>query len=394
MKSRILLSHVFFDILGGGEFLALNVARALRESGYDVTIFTCTPIDADNVKKIFNIDISDYKIVVRRIPIVDMIRKASLGRFVRLRRLMAYKKFFKDYLSEVSKDYDLTMDTQSNIVSPADITYIHFPAMVGFYEKKGKGIHWRLYNWAVRVYADRVKRDMISGRVLTNSAWTAAYIYKVHHIVADVVYPSVDIEYFSKVADNDKREKLVVTVSRFTVEKNLDKIVDVAAKLRDYTFVIMGATYEYSYIVLDAIEKKVREYNLDNVIVKTDIPRHEMLSYMRDARFYLHPEFTEHLGIAVVEGMAAGLVPIVYRDGGAWYDIVSRVDGSLGYGNINEVPKIIKYVESNGGLYEKLRKRSIEVSKMFTYENFKKNLLEKVEHVLWVKSIAASHSGA
>ncbi|RLB81449.1 MAG: hypothetical protein DRH17_09125 [Deltaproteobacteria bacterium] len=394
MKGRILLAHVFFDILGGGEFLALNVARALKESGYDVTIFTCTPVNASEVKKFFNIDISDFNIIVKRMTIVDIIKKVSRGRFSRLRRLMAYRRFFDVYMTKVGRDYDLVMETQSNIVSPADISYIHYPALVYLYEKKGSGIHWKLYNWAVKVYAAGFEKGIMSGRVLTNSSWTAAQIYKVHHIVADVVYPPVDIEYFSKVADNDKREKLVVTVSRFTVEKGLDKIVDVAAKLRDYTFVLMGATYEYSYKVLDAIEKKVREYKLDNVVVRTDVPRHGMLSYMRDARFYLHPEFTEHFGIAVVEAMAAGLVPLVYRDGGAWYDIVSRVDGLLGYSSINEVPKVIKYIESNGGLYEKLRKRSVEVSKLFTYENFKKNLLEKVEYVLQVKRIAASHTGA
>jgi len=394
MKGRILLAHVFFDILGGGEFLALNVARALKESGYDVTIFTCTPVNASEVKKFFNIDISDFNIIVKRMTIVDIIKKVSRGRFSRLRRLMAYRRFFDMYMTKVGRDYDLVMETQSNIVLPADISYIHYPALAYLYEKKGSGIHWKLYNWAVKVYVAGFEKGIMSGRVLTNSTWTAAQIYKVHHIVADVVYPPVDIEYFSKVADNDKREKLVVTVSRFTIEKGLDKIVDVAAKLRDYTFVLMGATYEYSYKVLDAIEKKVREYKLDNVVVRTDAPRHEMLSYMRDACFYLHPEFTEHFGIAVVEAMAAGLVPFVYRDGGAWYDIVSRVDELLGYSNINEVPKVIKYIESNGGLYEKLRKRSVEVSKLFTYENFKKNLLEKVEYVLWVKRIASANSGA
>ncbi|HIE54352.1 MAG TPA: glycosyltransferase [Chromatiaceae bacterium] len=317
MKGRILLAHVFFDIIGGGEFLALNAARALRESGFDVTIFTCTPIDAGVVKRMLGIDVSGFNVVVRRVPVVDVVKRVSRGRFTRLRRLMAYKKFFTEYMDEIGRGYDLVMETQSNIVSPADISYIHYPALIYFYEKKGSGLHWRLYNWAVKLYADSFKRDMIPGRVLTNSTWTAAQIYRVHHIIADVVYPPVDVEYFSKVSGNDKREKLVVTISRFVEGKKLDKIVDVAAKLKDYVFILIGSTYEYSHRVLTKIERKVREYHLDNVVIETDLPRTKMLEYLREARFYLHPPYAEHFGIAIVEAMAAGLVPLVYRDGGA-----------------------------------------------------------------------------
>ena len=394
MKGRILLAHVFFDIIGGGEFLALNAARALRESGFDVTIFTCTPIDADKVKKMLGIDVSGFNVVVRRVPVVDVVKRVSRGRFTRLRRLMAYKKFFTEYMDEIGRGYDLVMETQSNIISPADISYIHYPALIYFYEKKGRGLCWRLYNWAVKLYADRLKRDIIPGRVLTNSTWTAAQIYRVHHIIADVVYPPVDVEYFGRVAGSDGREKLVVTVSRFTEEKRLDRIVDVAARLRDYTFVLIGSACEHSRRVLDEIERRVREHRLDNVVVETNLPRTRMLEYLRDARFYLHPEFTEHFGIAVVEAMAAGLVPLVYRDGGAWYDVVSRVWDSLGYRAIEEVPEMIRRIDSDNSLYEKLRRRSMEVSGMFSYGSFKRSLIGKVEYVLKVKRIASSHRGS
>jgi len=115
--------------------------------------------------------------------------------------------------------------------------------------------------------------------------------------------------------------------------------------------------------------------------------RKELRELLGEAMFYLHPEYTEHFGIAVVEAMSAGLVPIVYRDGGAWYDVVSQVSNILGYNNIEEVPRIIKTIEKNRELYIKLRERAIEVSKIFTYENFKKSLIEKVHYVLNVKRL-------
>lgn len=377
--------------------MALNAAKALKESGHDVTIFTCTPINADEVKRMFNVDVSGFDVVVRRFPIVGMIERFSRGRLSVLRRLMGYKRyfrFFSEYVDEVGKDCELVVDTQSIIISPADISYIHYPALTYLYEKKGTGIHRRLYDWAVKLYADRLMRGIIPGRALTNSSWTAAKIYKVHHIVADVVYPPVDVEYFSRVADNDRREKLVVTVSRFHVEKRLDMIVDVAARLRDYTFVLIGSAREFSYGVLDEIGRKVEEYRLDNVVVETNLPRSKVLEYLRDARFYLHPPYPEHFGIAVVEAMAAGLVPLVYRDGGAWHDVVSGVWGMLGYEAVEEVPKMIRHIDSDSGLRGELRRRSVEVSKMFSYENFKRSLIDKVGYMMKVKRFASGYRGS
>jgi hypothetical protein len=84
--------------------------------------------------------------------------------------------------------------------------------------------------------------------------------------------------------------------------------------------------------------------------------------------------------------MATGCVPIVYKDGGAWYDIVSKITDFLGYTDITEIPNIIKKVEEDKELYIKLKKICIEFSKRFSYENFKKALLSEIEKVIGVTS--------
>jgi len=389
MKGRVLLVHVFFDVLGGAEFLALNAAKALREDGYSVTILSSTPLERATVLERFNIDVTEFNVAVKQPPVAYKLGSVMHGRLSRLRRLTVYKRFFTEYISKVSGDYDLVLETQSNIPSPTDISYIHYPAWTDFLKEKGKSPHWRLYDWIVKLYASTLKNEITPGRVLTNSSWTAAQIFKVHHIVADIVYPPVDVEYFSRVYSNENREKLIVTTSRFVAGKMLHKVVDVAAKLRDYTFVLIGSTTEHSQKILESIERKIKEQGLNNVIVETNLPRSRVLKYLETARFYLHPEFPEHFGISIVEAMAAGAVPIVYRDGGAWHDVVSRVSDVLGYGSIEEVPGIVKRLESSTD-YLELRRKSMEVSRMFTYENFKRNLLDKVEYVLRVKRLASS----
>lgn len=117
------------------------------------------------------------------------------------------------------------------------------------------------------------------------------------------------------------------------------------------------------------------------------LQREELRGMLRDAMFYLHPPYPEHFGISIVEAMSAGLIPIVYRDGGAWYDVVSKVSSMLGYSDIDSVPGIIKNLRITRS-FTLLKNKSIEVSSTFTYESFRKNLVEKINYMLRVKKLS------
>jgi glycosyltransferase involved in cell wall biosynthesis len=284
------------------------------------------------------------------------------------------------------REYDIVFDTQSNLPTPVDISYIHFPAVLELTGIKRRGVRWAVYNQLIKYLAGRFKTPR-SGRVLTNSTWTAHIVYTAHHVYPDILYPPVDIEYFNIVSQNDNREKLVVTVSRFTPEKKLDKIVKVAKMLPDHTFILVGSTGPGSEKIIESLNALKEQYRVYNVELKPNLPRRELRELMGEAMFYLHPEFSEHFGIAVVEAMSAGLVPIVHRDGGAWYDAVSKISDMLGYKDIEEAPRIIKTIEDNRDLYIRLREKAVEMSKQFNYGNFKKKLLEKVNYVLKIKKL-------
>jgi len=384
VSKRALIVHALFDILGGAEFLALNTARALMEAGFEVHILTATPIVPGRISGIFANNVLP-NIIIRRVKRVEFLSKIKPGRLARFRRILVVNSYW-GLLEEARKEYDLVIDTQSNLPTPVDMVYIHFPALIAYPKHELKGLLWKVYNWVVKVSARKYKIPR-SSRILTNSTWTAHMIYEVHGVIADVVYPPVDIEYFNVVAGNDRREKLVVIISRFTPEKGLEKILDVARRLPDYTFTLVGSTGPGSDKVLEALKARRNELGLSNIEFKPDFPRSELRELLGRAMFYLHPEFPEHFGISIVEAMSAGVVPIVYRDGGGWYDIVSRVSESLGYNSIVDVPKIIRALEENKELYIRLREKSIEVSKLFNYESFKKNLLEKTEYIMRIKKL-------
>jgi alpha-1,2-mannosyltransferase len=381
LTKRALIVHALFDVIGGGELLALRVAQALTEAGFEVEVLTSTPVSSEKLYNIFG-ELKLPRITVKRVREAEFLSEIMPGRLVRLRRLVVYRKYMS-VIDRARREYDLVFDTQSNVPMPADIVYIHYPAVLEITSIKRKGIQWRIYNYLVKQLAGKFR----PGRIFANSTWTANQVYKAYGIIADVLYPPVDVEYFSEVSYSGEREDIIVTVSRFTPEKELSKLLVLANELKDYRFIIAGTTGPGSERVLEELRAEKESRGLVNVEFKPNISRRELRELYSRAKFYLHPEFPEHFGIAVVEAMLAGLVPIVYRDGGAWYDVVSRVSELLGYSNIGEVPGIIRRLEQDKVIYSKLRERGIMLAKSFNYENFKKSLLEKVNYVLKVKKL-------
>ncbi len=383
-RNTVLIAHAFFDVLGGAEALALMAAKALKESGFDVTIATYTPPDTRRIKELFGVNTGDFRILTVNVRPSGYVRFLPRGRFSILRRLAKYRSFFEGFLSRVNADYDLVMETQSNIPSPADLSYIHLPYLTVLANSLQR--RKRIYYGLIKHYINSIRHQARSGRVLTNSTWTAAQVFKAYGVIAQVIYPPVDVEYFSKALSNECREKTVVRVCRFTREKRVERVVDAAARLRDYTFIIMGSAGKESMSVVRRVEEKVKELGLSNVDIKVNAPRKEVLECFKYAKYYLHPECAEYFGMSIVEAMAAGLVPIAFRDGGAWYDVVSRASDLLGYRRIEEVPRIVRRIDGERGLYERLREGSVSVSRMFSYSNFKESLLKEVNYVLRIKA--------
>jgi glycosyltransferase involved in cell wall biosynthesis len=386
VDGRVLIIHALFDVLGGGELFALRLAQALVEGGFDVEILTSTPLDHDKIRAIYG-NVKLPRVLVKRVKEAELLSKLMPGRLVRLRRLLIYRAY-ESIMKRARSEYDLVFDTQSNLPTPVDISYIHYPSYIHYLTPptKGGGVTWAIYNQLVKLVARSYKTPR-SGRILVNSSWTAHAVYKVHGVIPDVLYPPVDVEYFNTVANNPNRERAIVTISRFTPEKRLDVILDVARELPDYRFILVGSTGPGSERVISELKARIDELRLENVELKPNLLRDKLRELLGKAMFYLHPEFAEHFGIAVIEAMSAGVVPIVYRDGGVWYDVVSRVSDTLGYTSISEVPRIVKILEGDRDAYVKLREKAISISKLFNYENFKKNLLEKVDYALKIKRL-------
>jgi len=378
---RIAQVHLLFEEWGGGETLAVHMYNAMRELGHSVDLYT-TYIDPQ-VEPFLPKDIK-----VNYIKGVKCPREIMQGRFVRLRRLLNIKAVMGK-VKKMLNDYDLVIETQSNVPFTAHVSYIHFPALIDYNVQHSGALQWKLYDWAVaRLVKSVEKYPQKAGlpiMVLTNSTWTANYICKAYsRCDAEVLYPPIDYRFFHSYY-SDRRENTVVTVSRYSPEKHLEVIPRVASEVPEAEFYLIGTVSSYSGPVIEKIRAQAEAHKADNFHMVFNAKREQLAELLGKAKVYFHPPFPEHFGIAIAEAMSAGALPVVYRDGGGWTDIVAPFDRSLGYQDLGEAVAIIKTL-----LREDVRRESNRATLYagkFSYENFEVNLADHLKHAHFLKRL-------
>ncbi|MFP3319621.1 MAG: glycosyltransferase family 4 protein [Acidilobus sp.] len=369
---RIALVHVAFFVAGGAERLFLEIYRALKDLGHEVNLYT-----AYFDEKAWETATSGMSSIPKPTILGEPAVSRLLHKTQLLRALLAASQLERP-IRELRPRYDLVIETQSNVpLKWADASYVHFPlaGLLNFYDENHYRL--RLYERAYNALVVRVAGALADRArpVMTNSSWTAEYIKRTYgNDRVYVVHPPVNIEELSTLSY--ERGKIVLTISRIDLGKRVAEIPKIARLVPEAEFYLVGATGPSSGPALRAIEEASR--GLRNFHLETDVPRKRIIELMSQASVYLHPPFAEHFGFAIAEAAAAGLIPVVYRDGGGWTDIASRVDQGLGYTSVEEAAHIIRSLLNDAERLRALSAKAREVAKGFSYEKFKERLNEVI----------------
>jgi len=346
--------------------------RALRELGHEVDLYT-TRFD----ERAWQVLTSDIDNIQRPIVVgVPSIVK-FFGRTKTLRKLLVTSYLVR----RLRPHYDLVIETQSSVpLRWTDTTYVHFP-LVEILRSVGNQRRLRLHEKAYDSFIIWLMTSALvdtSRPMMANSTWTAKYIRKAYGSPrVYVVHPPVNVEELSSISDD--RSKVVLTVSRMDWGKKVIEIPNIARLVPEAEFYLVGATSPESGPILKVLKERAEE--LRNFHLETDVPRRRILELMSQASIYLHPPFAEHFGIAIAEAAAAGLVPVVYRDGGGWTDIASRIDKGLGYTSVEEAAHIIRWLLNDPRRLKEFSAKAREVAKGFSYERFKERPNEVIKEL-------------
>lgn len=332
--ANILVIHHNLNIIGGAERVALAIIEALTLSGHQVHVLTVSKTRWEELKEYFGrpININDKAIL----PI------SSTNFEVYQRMLVTLTRY---------GDYDLIINSYGDIFTYSHIVYMHYPSIFNVKKelmetmdhrtKLIKSLYLSPYYISQKMLTGTYIKRMI---VLTNSSFSAKAIKKIFNKKALIVPPPVDFElFFIKKSLSEKVNNLAVTVSRFNPIKKLETILYIAKTLPYIEFVIAGAVknkveMEYYKLLKEIILNKM----IRNVNLLPNPSAKQLVDLYHNASIYIHTMPQEHFGIAVVEAMAAGCVPIVHKLSGTWIDVIEY--GRFGYGfeNTSELITILK----------------------------------------------------
>lgn len=340
----------YLDSLSGGEKYILSAAECLSSS-HEVFIFWDPRFESEIKKRAFE----KFGINLNAVKFTNNIFNRDVSLFSRLLSSRTY-----DYIIFLS-DGSIPL-VLSNLI-------IHFQFPVEWVNAKS--------------FKTKIKFFSIKN-VICNSSFTKAYIDKKFGIKSMVLYPPT----FIGKAKVKRKEKVVLHVGRFgtsiegTNFKKQDAMIDVFKDmirrgLKDWRFVLVISFKKEDEDNLGKLKKKAQGLpikfieNPNNSALQTEYGRAQI--YWHATGFgedlIRHPERAEHFGIATVEAMGAGAVPVVINAGGQ-KEIVEDGKNGLLWNTLGELQEKTLQLIHDESLWQRFSTAAKERAKFFSERRF------------------------
>lgn len=339
----------YMDILGGGEKYLLTISQALKKEN-EIVLYS-SQFDQTIISKRFQIDLDGIQVKSD-----SLFRKTlSLNKLITLLKydLLFYMTDGSVFFSPVKKNYLI-------IQSP-----LHIPALT-------KITSLKLHNWKIICYS-KFMQEIIAQRISQK---------------AFILSPAIDVKVFN--CSHANKKNIILSVGRFFSfphNKNQSVLLDIfiqnyQKKFNDWKLVLIGATADSEGSKnVDQLKRLAKGYPVE-IIPNASFDT--LLNYYHASKIYWHaagygsdlnshPESAEHFGIVVLEAMAAGLVPIVFRGGGL-KDIVNDHLNGYQWSAVEELVDITNNLITDENLLLKTSRQSVKRANEFSLNRFYENL--------------------
>ncbi len=346
----------YLDTFGGGEKYMMTIAEVCCQAGYKVDVLLSNHLNSlgpellrKQLSERFNLDLSNVNFI-----------KAPIGKgsnlFNRLFFLKNYDSFF--YLTD-----------GSIFISTADKNILHIQTPLVGQPAKSIWGKIKLKFWNLIIY---------------NSQFTKANSDKNWPLSSEVVFPPVDIDKIKPL----QKKNYILSVGRFfgylkdkkheLMIKTFKKLVE-TKRIVGWSLNLVGSANSGDEPYLMQLKSLAKGLPIN---FYPNLSYDDLVKLYGQSSIYWHasgfgenePTKMEHFGIATVEAMAAGCVPVVIRKGGQ-IEIVGAGSGFL-WNDPGEFQEYTMKVISDKALREKIGKKAIEKTRLFSKKNFKEKILE------------------
>ncbi len=323
---KILLYHTLEDTLGGAELVLIHVMNHfLKNPQNTVTILGFQPPDLSRMEEFAKIPLPRDRILSLQPHLPAFFKKVPEGFF------QIKTAFLQRFAKTISSDFDVCFSTCGEVdFGRRGIQYIHMPVFAPYAVlNKYRILHDKSrlnrfpylstpYEFLVRLIAKNKAHNIENNLSLTNSRFMQGVIAECYKINAQIIYPSLFDPLALKPAQSTVRAFRIACVGRVCSDKNTLELMDLFSLIHMHLpaleLMVAGNATDKSYF--NAVKERAKELDIP-VVFKTDISRVEIEDVLKTSLFFINPKNYEHFGIATLESIAAGCLPIVHRSGGS-----------------------------------------------------------------------------
>lgn len=229
--------------------------------------------------------------------------------------------------------------------------------------------------------------------ILANSRFSARHVEQHWDRSAEVVYPPVA----GRPSDRPRRDR-IVSLGRFiaTDRKNLraqlkafPKFLEEAGQTWSLQMIGFCSDRREDRAFLEELRERARDLPVRFLV---NVGREEVFEALAGAKLFWHTaglgngvqvpaRYREHFGIATVEAMRVGCVPVV-PDCGGQPEIVRHGEDGFLCADLEDLVRFSIRVARDEGLRRSLSRRAVERSLRFAPENFESAIRECVRRLL------------
>ena len=345
---KIAIFHDFFGSIGGGERLALELAKGLKAD-----IIT-TEVNKKNLKRL------NYK----------GIKVISLGNCIQypgLKQIHASLKFYKCKFP----NYDLYILSGNWVIFAVknhqpNIYYMHTPVRMFYdsYKHFKKIASWKkiipFMIW-VKIHKYFLEKQLkYVNKIVTNSINVKKRIRKYHNRDSKVVYSAIKRYKFKEYGN------FWLSVNRIYPHKRIEAQIEVFKNIPDEKLVIVGGYMKGDHA--EEYYRRIFKILPKNIKYLGEVSQKKLEELYGTCKAFITTAMNEDLGITVLEAMSAGK-PVVAVNEGGYKETVNYKVGKLVDFDINKIINAVKEISKNPSKYKEncqIQAKKFNVNKFIT----------------------------
>ncbi len=374
MKEALVI-HPRFTLYGGGEVVGLHVCKVLQDLGYHVHL-ACDNFNPEEADK--HLGLGGVMKRCAHVPVLKEFKPFLIRRFLAYQRAIYGMRLLNSI--KIPENCEFVFSTQSMLYFKpnlfnfciaydlADFFYAHQLSSISTGSMLRAPYYYPLRK-LYRSYAIRMSDK--ENYFIPLSLAIERSIEALHYPHSPSVFPPCEMSFRIQTKD-----KYVVNTARIVPSKRLEDLVEVARKLPEYKFVIVGKMSKTEEALFPGYKKKLIDSLPSNATLVEALIR-EVKELVERAKLYLYPSTEPGVSISLGQAMGAGCIPVTPSFGGG-AEMVEASGTGYTYRSLNDAAEIVRHALESDALRDR-PERVAECARIFSADSFDEQIRKIIE---------------